>query len=59
MMHVHLFGAYFGLAVSFHFSELSQDNDKNRSTPKSYLLSALGKVFALVSQLGEDIAVRT
>ncbi|NWR57143.1 RHL protein, partial [Bucorvus abyssinicus] len=48
MMHVHLFGAYFGLAVSLHFSEPSPRNDKNRSTPKSDLLSMLGTVFLWV-----------
>ncbi|XP_062449935.1 RH-like protein isoform X2 [Rhea pennata] len=43
MMHVHLFGAYFGLAVSFFFSEPSPE--KNRSTPKSDLMSMLGTLF--------------
>lgn len=59
MMHGHLFGAYFGLAVSSHFSEPSPRTEKNASTPKSDLLSMLGKAFALMSQLEEEIAVRT
>ncbi|NXI47735.1 RHD protein, partial [Galbula dea] len=48
MMHVHLFGAYFGLAVSSHFSEPSPRAEKNRSTPKSELLSMLGTLFLWV-----------
>lgn len=59
MMHVHLFGAYFGLAVSSRFSEPPPRSEKNASTPKSDLLSMLGKAFALTSQLEEEIAVRT
>uniref|UniRef100_A0A8C9EU22 Ammonium transporter AmtB-like domain-containing protein n=1 Tax=Pavo cristatus TaxID=9049 RepID=A0A8C9EU22_PAVCR len=42
MMHVHLFGAYFGLAVSSRFSEPPPRAEKNASTPKSDLLSMLG-----------------
>ncbi|NXF10025.1 RHL protein, partial [Smithornis capensis] len=48
LMHVHLFGAYFGLAVAFCFPEPSPRLDKNRSTPKSDLLSMLGCVFLWV-----------
>ncbi|NXD69348.1 RHD protein, partial [Eolophus roseicapillus] len=48
MMHVHLFGAYFGLAVSSRFSEPSPRSDKNASTPKSDLLSMLGTLFLWV-----------
>ncbi|NXS71988.1 RHD protein, partial [Pandion haliaetus] len=48
MMHVHLFGAYFGLAVSSHFSEPSPRTEKNASTPKSDLLSMLGTLFLWV-----------
>ncbi|NXE50113.1 RHL protein, partial [Casuarius casuarius] len=48
MMHVHLFGAYFGLAVSRFFSEPSPNLEKNASTPKSELLSMLGTVFLWV-----------
>ncbi|OXB52682.1 UNVERIFIED_CONTAM: hypothetical protein H355_008452, partial [Colinus virginianus] len=48
MMHVHLFGAYFGLAVSSRFSEPSPNSEKNASTPKSDLLSMLGTLFLWV-----------
>ncbi|XP_010721713.1 blood group Rh(CE) polypeptide isoform X1 [Meleagris gallopavo] len=48
MMHVHLFGAYFGLAVSSRFSEPSPRAEKNASTPKSDLLSMLGTLFLWV-----------
>ncbi|NXM74873.1 RHL protein, partial [Serilophus lunatus] len=48
LMHVHLFGAYFGLAVAFCLPEPSPGLDKNRSTPKSDLLSMLGCVFLWV-----------
>ncbi|XP_076213280.1 blood group Rh(CE) polypeptide isoform X1 [Aptenodytes patagonicus] len=48
MMHVHLFGAYFGLAVSSRFSEPSPRSEKNASTPKSDLLSMLGTLFLWV-----------
>ncbi|XP_038023087.2 RH-like protein isoform X1 [Anas platyrhynchos] len=48
MKHVHLFGAYFGLAVSSRFSEPSPRSEKNASTPKSYLLSMLGTLFLWV-----------
>ncbi|NWI55889.1 RHD protein, partial [Calyptomena viridis] len=48
LTHVHLFGAYFGLAVAFCFPEPSPRLDKNRSTPKSDLLSMLGCVFLWV-----------
>ncbi|NXC41921.1 RHD protein, partial [Penelope pileata] len=48
MMHVHLFGAYFGLAVSSRFSEPSPMSEKNASTPKSDLLSLLGTLFLWV-----------
>ncbi|NXT90045.1 RHAG protein, partial [Anhinga rufa] len=48
MMHVHLFGAYFGLAVSSRFSEPSPGSEKNASTPKSDLLSMLGTLFLWV-----------
>ncbi|XP_064381146.1 RH-like protein isoform X2 [Dromaius novaehollandiae] len=48
MMHVYLFGAYFGLAVSFSFSEPSPNLEKNASTPKSDLLSMLGTLFLWV-----------
>ncbi|XP_021231337.1 blood group Rh(CE) polypeptide [Numida meleagris] len=42
LMHVHMFGAYFGLAVSTRISEPSPRSEKNASTPKSDLLSMLG-----------------
>ncbi|NXD42936.1 RHL protein, partial [Copsychus sechellarum] len=45
LMHVHLFGAYFGVAVTSRFPEPPPGLDKNRSTPKSELLSVLGTVF--------------
>uniref|UniRef100_A0A8B9PQX0 Ammonium transporter AmtB-like domain-containing protein n=1 Tax=Apteryx owenii TaxID=8824 RepID=A0A8B9PQX0_APTOW len=48
MMHVHLFGAYFGLAVSPFFSEPSPNSEKNASTPESDLLSMLGTLFLWV-----------
>ncbi|NXP25279.1 RHL protein, partial [Scytalopus superciliaris] len=48
LMHVHLFGAYFGLAVTSCFPEPSPRLDKNESTPKSDLLSMLGSVFLWV-----------
>ncbi|NXJ69304.1 RHL protein, partial [Rostratula benghalensis] len=48
MMHVHLFGAYFGLAVSSCCSEPSPRSEKNASTPKSDLLSMLGTLFLWV-----------
>ncbi|XP_032057965.1 blood group Rh(CE) polypeptide [Aythya fuligula] len=48
MKHVHLFGAYFGLAVSSRFSEPSPRSEKNASTPKSDLLSMLGTLFLWV-----------
>ncbi|NXW41823.1 RHD protein, partial [Nyctiprogne leucopyga] len=48
MMHVHLFGAYFGLAVSSWFSEPSPRSEKNASTPKSDLFSMLGTLFLWV-----------
>ncbi|KAM9532170.1 blood group Rh(CE) polypeptide isoform 4-T4 [Guaruba guarouba] len=48
MMHVHLFGAYFGLAFSSCFSEPSPRTDKNARTPKSDLLSMLGTLFLWV-----------
>ncbi|NXX61222.1 RHL protein, partial [Scopus umbretta] len=48
MMHVHLFGAYFGLAVSSRFSQPSPRSEKNASTPKSDLLSVLGTLFLWV-----------
>ncbi|KFP70215.1 PREDICTED: RH-like protein [Acanthisitta chloris] len=48
MMHVHLFGAYFGLAVTSRFPEPSPRLDKNRNTPTSDLWSMLGTVFLWV-----------
>ncbi|NXY25296.1 RHL protein, partial [Atrichornis clamosus] len=48
LRHVHLFGAYFGLAVASRFPEPSPGLDKNRSTPKSDLFSVLGTVFVWV-----------
>ncbi|NWI00036.1 RHD protein, partial [Tichodroma muraria] len=48
LMHVHLFGAYFGLAVTSRFPEAPPGLDKNRSTPKSDLFSMLGAVFVWV-----------
>ncbi|XP_072211251.1 blood group Rh(CE) polypeptide isoform X2 [Excalfactoria chinensis] len=48
MMHVHLFGAYFGLAVSSRFSEPSPRSEKNASTSQSDLLSMLGTLFLWV-----------
>lgn len=46
LMHVHLFGAYFGLAVTSQFPEPPPGLDKNRSTPKSELFSVLGESLA-------------
>ncbi|NWV93257.1 RHL protein, partial [Machaerirhynchus nigripectus] len=48
LMHVHLFGAYFGVAVTSCFPEPPPGLDKNRSTPKSDLFSMLGTVFVWV-----------
>ncbi|KFR05764.1 blood group Rh(CE) polypeptide isoform X1 [Opisthocomus hoazin] len=48
MMHVHLFGAYFGLAVASRFSEPSPRSEKNASSPKSDLFSMLGTLFLWV-----------
>ncbi|NXA83689.1 RHL protein, partial [Thryothorus ludovicianus] len=48
LMHVHLFGAYFGVAVSSRFPGPPPGLDKNRSTPKSDLFSMLGTVFVWV-----------
>ncbi|NWV17626.1 RHL protein, partial [Origma solitaria] len=48
LMHVHLFGAYFGLAVASRFPEAPPGLDKNRSTPQSELFSVLGTVFVWV-----------
>uniref|UniRef100_A0A8C5UIM3 Ammonium transporter AmtB-like domain-containing protein n=1 Tax=Malurus cyaneus samueli TaxID=2593467 RepID=A0A8C5UIM3_9PASS len=48
LMHVHLFGAYFGLAVASCFPEAPPGLDKNRSTPQSELFSVLGTVFVWV-----------
>ncbi|NXH57773.1 RHD protein, partial [Rhabdornis inornatus] len=48
VLHVHLFGAYFGLAVTSRFPEPPPGLDKNRSTPKSELFSVLGTVFVWV-----------
>uniref|UniRef100_A0A8C8AFM0 Ammonium transporter AmtB-like domain-containing protein n=1 Tax=Otus sunia TaxID=257818 RepID=A0A8C8AFM0_9STRI len=63
MMHVHLFGAYFGLAASSRFSEPLPGSEKNANTPKSDLLSMLGTVFLWVfwpsfnSVLAEDKSI--
>ncbi|NWR99818.1 RHL protein, partial [Motacilla alba] len=48
VMHVYLFGAYFGLALASRFPEPPPGLDKNRSTPKSELFSVLGTVFVWV-----------
>ncbi|NXN90669.1 RHL protein, partial [Bombycilla garrulus] len=48
LMHMHLFGAYFGLAVTSRFPEPPPGLDKHRSTPKSELFSMLGAVFVWV-----------
>ncbi|NXM10929.1 RHL protein, partial [Ploceus nigricollis] len=48
VMHVHLFGAYFGLALTSRFPEPPPGLDKSRSTPKSELFSVLGTVFVWV-----------
>ncbi|NWY93619.1 RHD protein, partial [Loxia curvirostra] len=48
VMHVFLFGAYFGLALASRFPEAPPGLDKNRSTPKSELFSVLGTVFVWV-----------
>ncbi|NXP45672.1 RHD protein, partial [Heliornis fulica] len=48
MMHVHLFGAYFGMAVSSKFSQPSPKSEKNASTSNSDLLSMLGTLFLWV-----------
>lgn len=43
VMHVFLFGVYFGLALASRFPEAPPGLDKNRSTPKSELFSVLGE----------------
>ncbi|NWI21340.1 RHAG protein, partial [Crypturellus soui] len=48
MMHVHLFGAYFGLAVSSSFPVLQPGFEKSASSPRSSLLSVLGTLFLWV-----------
>ncbi|NXO85332.1 RHL protein, partial [Sitta europaea] len=48
LLHVHLFGAYFGLAVTSRFPEPPPGLDKHRSSPKSDLFSMLGTVFVWV-----------
>ncbi|NXB69751.1 RHD protein, partial [Donacobius atricapilla] len=48
LMHVHLFGAYFGLAVTSCFPDFPPALDKNRSSPTSELFSMLGTVFVWV-----------
>ncbi|NXA92543.1 RHL protein, partial [Melanocharis versteri] len=48
LLHVHLFGAYFGLAVTSRFPEPPPGLDKSRSSPKSDLFSMLGTVFLWV-----------
>ncbi|XP_063275045.1 RH-like protein isoform X3 [Prinia subflava] len=48
LMHVHLFGAYFGLAVTSRFPAAPPGLDKSRSTPRSELFSLLGTVFVWV-----------
>ncbi|XP_066060453.1 RH-like protein isoform X1 [Chamaea fasciata] len=48
LLHVHLFGAYFGLAVTSRFPEPPPGLDKGRSTPRSELFSMLGTVFVWV-----------
>ncbi|NXS33970.1 RHD protein, partial [Pomatostomus ruficeps] len=48
LRHVHLFGAYFGLAAASRFPRAPPGLDKNRSTPTSDLFSVLGAVFAWV-----------
>ncbi|NXO22286.1 RHL protein, partial [Cisticola juncidis] len=48
LMHVHLFGAYFGLAVASRFPGAPPGLDKHRSTPRSELFSLLGTVFVWV-----------
>lgn len=53
LMHVHLFGAYFGLAVTSCFPEPPPGLDKNRSTPKSELFSVLGESLAAQGLQGE------
>lgn len=58
LMHVHLFGAYFGLAVTSRFPEPPPGLDKNRSTPKSDLFSMLGESLAAMALLEEGIAGR-
>ncbi|NXA41477.1 RHL protein, partial [Eudromia elegans] len=45
MMHVHLFGAYFGVAVSSSFPVPQPGLEKAVSTPTSSLLSVLGTLF--------------
>ncbi|NWV12373.1 RHL protein, partial [Ptilonorhynchus violaceus] len=48
LMHVHLFGAYFGLAVTSRFPAPPPGLDKSRSSPRSDLFSVLGTVFVWV-----------
>ncbi|KAM4884913.1 blood group Rh(CE) polypeptide isoform 2-T2 [Sylvia borin] len=48
LLHVHLFGTYFGLAATSRFPEPPPGLDKGRSTPKSDLFSMLGTVFVWV-----------
>ncbi|XP_007423433.1 blood group Rh(CE) polypeptide [Python bivittatus] len=47
VMHAHLFGAYFGLMVSWmlHHSSLSQKAEKERSRPVSNMFAVLGTLF--------------
>ncbi|NXO45266.1 RHD protein, partial [Locustella ochotensis] len=48
LKHLHLFGAYFGLAVASRFPEAPPGLDKHRSSPRSELLSMLGTAFVWV-----------
>ncbi|NXW61737.1 RHD protein, partial [Eurystomus gularis] len=57
VMHVHLFGAYFGLAVSSRFPKPALRSEKNASTPKSDLLSMLGTLFLWIFWPGFNSAL--
>ncbi|NXS59492.1 RHAG protein, partial [Brachypteracias leptosomus] len=57
IMHVHLFGAYFGLAVSSRFPEPAARAEKNRSTPRSDLSSMLGTLFLWILWPGFNSAL--
>lgn len=52
LMHVHIFGTFFGLMVSWWLTQASlrRETGKEDSDVTSDLFSVLGKTFALTSQ---------